>query len=89
MAIDFGKAVQGSDRGHNESSGSYAFLYSGGPYTTLNDPLGVDGTLAESVNDSGQIVGSCSDVGNAERGFSAIPPRQPCFLPLALRNWWQ
>ena len=33
------------------------FLYSGGTYTTLDDPLGTEGTFAQGINDVGQIVG--------------------------------
>jgi probable HAF family extracellular repeat protein len=38
-------------------SGVNGFLYSGGTYTTIAPPAGVDITLVRSINDSGQIVG--------------------------------
>jgi probable HAF family extracellular repeat protein len=40
-----------------DASGAvHGFLYSGGSYTTLDDPSGVD-TVVEGINDAGEIVG--------------------------------
>jgi hypothetical protein len=49
------RRVYGDARGFHDG-----FLYSGGTsgtYTTIDDPLGVDGTIATGINASGQIVG--------------------------------
>ena len=35
----------------------HGFISDGTNFTTLNDPLGVDGTIALGVNDSGSVVG--------------------------------
>ena len=40
------------------------FLYSGGSYTTLDDPAGSQGTVAEGINNSGEIVGYYYDYSN-------------------------
>jgi probable HAF family extracellular repeat protein len=45
------------------------FLYSGGVYTTLNDPLGVEGTYAYGINNKGQIVGFYTDGNGKDQGF--------------------
>ena len=42
---------------YDDASGSHGFLYSGGIYTTIDDPLATCGTVATSINDLGQIVG--------------------------------
>jgi probable HAF family extracellular repeat protein len=45
------------------------FLYSNGTWTTLDDPLGVNGTFADGINASGQIVGSYIDRSGNANGF--------------------
>jgi probable HAF family extracellular repeat protein len=49
------------------------FLYSGGAFTTINDPLAgfgqKGGTYANGINDAGQIVGSYTDEGLMSHGF--------------------
>ena len=45
------------------------FLYSGGIYTTLDDPLATDGTAAQGINATGQIVGYYVDSSNNDHGF--------------------
>ena len=47
----------------------HGFLYSGGTFTSLNDPFGTDGTAAYGSNDAGQIVGEYFDGSNTEHGF--------------------
>jgi uncharacterized membrane protein len=47
----------------------HGFLYSGGSYTTLDDPLGTLGTGAWGINDAGQIVGDYIDGNGAFHGF--------------------
>ena len=48
--------------------GQHGFLYSGGTYTTLDDPLGVD-THAYGINDAAQIVGSYFDGSGGSHSF--------------------
>jgi probable HAF family extracellular repeat protein len=48
---------------------THGFLYSGGTYTTIDDPNGVGG-VANGINNSGQIVGIYGDA-------SGIAPRVP------------
>jgi hypothetical protein len=44
---------------YQDSGGLHGFLYSGGIYTTLNDPAAFPGTTAASgINNLGQIVGN-------------------------------
>jgi probable HAF family extracellular repeat protein len=57
------------DNRHNE----HGFLYSGGVYTTIDDPLG-SGTYATGINDEGQIVGYYIVGNGVEHGFLADPP---------------
>ncbi len=53
-----------------DSSGTqHGFLYNSGNYTTLNDPLGTDGTVANGINDAGQIVGYYVDSSGTQHGF--------------------
>jgi probable HAF family extracellular repeat protein len=48
----------------------YGFLYSGGTYTTVSDPLaGSGGTVAYGINDAGQIVGAYSTGSGEVEGF--------------------
>ena len=60
----------------DSSSVQHGFLYSNGTYTTLNDPsagtpngVGGLGTYANSINDSGQIVGLYADGTGVVHGF--------------------
>ena len=46
----------------------HGFLYSGGTYTTLDDPLATGGTTASGINDAGQIVGTYFN-GTGSHGF--------------------
>jgi hypothetical protein len=76
------------------------WLYDNGTYTTINDPLGTNGTFLEGINDRGQIVGFYSD-GVARHGFLATPvasvpgPTAGAGLPGAmlacggLLGWWR
>src|SRR5262249_25121844 len=57
---------------------AHGFLYSGGTYTTLDDPLGTKGTVAGGINDTGQIVGGYFDSNGTEHGFLlTITPNPP------------
>jgi len=42
---------------YSDGSGIHGFLFSGGTYTTLNDPLAPNFTEALGINSAGQIVG--------------------------------
>ena len=61
-----------------DSSGlEHGFLYSGGTYTTLDDPLGTEGTFASGINNAGQIVGDYYDSSGTLHGFLAGPASAP------------
>jgi probable HAF family extracellular repeat protein len=47
----------------------HGFLYSGGTYTTLDDPSANPITAATGINDAGQIVGSYTDSTGMDHGF--------------------
>jgi probable HAF family extracellular repeat protein len=47
---------------YNDSTGFFhGFVYSGGTFTTLDNPLGVGGTSLTGINDAGEIVGLYGD----------------------------
>ena len=46
-----------------------SFVYSGGKYTTISDPLGTNGTSATGINNVGQLVGYYEDSSEASHGF--------------------
>jgi len=49
---------------------AHGFLYSGGTYTTIDDPLAVGSTTAPvDINASGQIIGRYSDSSYVTNGF--------------------
>jgi probable HAF family extracellular repeat protein len=61
---------------YTDNSGcDHGFLFSGGSFTTIDDPNGVctagsgGGTWAQGINDAGQIVGYYSDAGGVIHGF--------------------
>jgi hypothetical protein len=54
----------------------HGFLYSGGFYTTLDDPLATSGNLARGINAAGQIVGEYFD-GSVGHGFLEITVPNP------------
>ena len=77
--LDVSGAATTSANGINDGGdvvGSYnnahGFLYQNGIYTTIDAPLGVNGTIAADINDSGQIVGWYTDAGNKAHGFVDI-----------------
>jgi probable HAF family extracellular repeat protein len=67
MAYAYGINNAGEVVGYDQNA--HGFLYSGGTYTTLDDPLGSYGTRAYGINDLGQIVGSYTDSNNKTHGF--------------------
>src|SRR5579863_6108968 len=54
--LPFGVNDVGQIVGYNDPATS-GFLYSGGSYTTLSDPLGTGFTEATGINDATEIVG--------------------------------
>jgi PEP-CTERM motif len=65
-------------------------MFSNGNYTTLDDPLGVNGTYATDINDASLIVGYHFGTGiNREHGFlastSAVP--EPCTWAMMLMGF--
>ena len=55
------------------NGGSHGFLLSGGTYSTLDDPLATNGTFAQGINASGQIVGYYQDAAAIMHGFLYNP----------------
>jgi uncharacterized membrane protein len=62
----------------NADNIDYGYLYTGGTFTTIDDPLGANGTVVGGINKQGQIVGNYVDSSNVEHGFvysnAATPP---------------
>ena len=54
---DFGQIVGG----YTGAGAFHGFLYSGGTYVTLDDPLATGLTTAFDINNLGQIVGFYTD----------------------------
>ncbi len=50
----------------------HGFVYSGGVFTALADPLGTTGTDAYGINLTGQIVGKYSDSSHVLHGFHLV-----------------
>ena len=53
---------------------SHGFVYSGGSYTTLDDPAAgtgtfAQGTLAQGINNAGTVVGNYFDAAGVSHGF--------------------
>src|SRR5262249_4045185 len=72
----FARGINGSGQivGYYDSNGSErGFIYSGGTYTPLDDPLsargGTSGTDGDGINDAGQVVGLYADIHGLEHGF--------------------
>jgi probable HAF family extracellular repeat protein len=69
---DSGQIVGWYETGYFPGTNSgvdYGFLYSGGSYTVLNEPLSpISQTFAYGINDAGQIVGSYTTYGS-NHGF--------------------
>jgi probable HAF family extracellular repeat protein len=54
------------------AGGFHGFLYSGGKWVTLDDPLAANAsTAANSINNAGQIVGYYNDGSGGTHGFIA------------------
>lgn len=49
------------------------FVFSGGTYTQISDPLGTEGTFLQSINDLGQITGYYVDSSGSQHAFVADP----------------
>jgi probable HAF family extracellular repeat protein len=55
---------------YNTSSGTHAFLYSGGVFTTIDDPVNGH-TFAYGINNNGHVAGTLSD-GIGNHGFLRV-----------------
>jgi len=64
----------------------HGFLYSGGTYTTIDDPLATNGTVATGINNSGQIVGYYTDSNGTRHGFLRTPPLGGTTADMILRR---
>lgn len=53
---------------------AHGFLCSGGGYVTLDDPLGVNGTVAKAINDAGVVVGYYTDANQVAFFETALVP---------------
>src|SRR5262249_59848787 len=53
---------------NDASNHTHGFLFSGGTFTTLDDPLATAGTLALGINNAGQILGYYTNTSSAH-GF--------------------
>jgi len=59
------------------------FVYIGGVFHTVDDPLGVPGsTVINGVNDLGQLVGFYADANDNVIGFVGTPTPEPGTLAL-------
>ena len=50
-------------------------------YTTIDDPLGVEGTIANGISGN-NIVGHYSDSSGTAHGYEAIPTQEPSTLAM-------
>ena len=66
---NLGQVVGTYNQNANFASGNHGFIYQAGVYTTLTDPLAVNGTFAQGINDAGQVVGWYVDGSNKAHGF--------------------
>jgi probable HAF family extracellular repeat protein len=76
---------------YSYSMGSpHGFLYSGGVYTTFDDPLGYGGTVGLGINDSGQIVGYFRDEASTASSLRPSPVFQvPSSVQAFLVLFWE
>ena len=58
------------------SDGLHSFLYSGGFFTDIDDPVN-DGTEAHGINNNGQIVGTLDDPAVGQHGLLITPMANP------------
>ena len=54
---------------YDSNNSPHGFLESGGIYTTIDDPLGTEGTYARGINNIGQVVGNYIDGNGNVYGF--------------------
>ena len=52
-----------------DGSDFHGFLDVNGAFTTLDDPLGFNGTFVQGINDQGEIVGYYKDINHVTHGF--------------------
>ncbi len=56
---------------------THGFVYSGGSFTSVDDPLGIGSTVINGINDQGQLVGFYMDANNNTIGLEANPIPEP------------
>ena len=57
-----------------DSAGNeHGFVFDGTTYTEINDPLGLNSTVINGINDKGQIVGFFTDENGNVDGFVGTP----------------
>src|SRR5205085_3589907 len=64
---------------YTTATGVHSFLYSGGVFTTIDDPAaGITGTFAQAIDNNGNVVGTLSD-GTGNHGFlmTTVNPPPP------------
>jgi probable HAF family extracellular repeat protein len=71
---------------YTSGSDTHSFLYSGGVFTPIDDPLGIGGTFATDINDAGQIVGYYVDANGRYHGF-LYDPNAGVFPPYFTLNY--
>ncbi|WJR77825.1 Ig-like domain-containing protein [Bradyrhizobium sp. NP1] len=64
-----GQIVGSFNPNAGNANGYQGYLDDHGTFTTISDPLGVNGTHAQGINDFGQIVGFYTDANGVQHGF--------------------
>jgi len=86
---DVGQIVGDYNDGSGGTASNHAFLYSGGTFTIISNPLAPNDTFAFGINNSGQIVGQYN-TGAGLASFTATectppsPSRRPSLPPILL-----
>src|SRR5439155_6438079 len=62
---------------YEAASGTHSFLYSGGAFTTIDDPVVNSHTFARGINNTGRIVGTLSDGTGSHGCLETTLPNPP------------